>query len=97
LDAAGRRRFKVISDYLKEHHPQYRQPTMRRLYQKIRALKDAPYVCRPGRVEGTRGLLFMPMPYIAVYRVTERAIEVWRVHHTSQDRTSSGDSMRSDW
>jgi plasmid stabilization system protein ParE len=32
-----------ISDYLKDHHPQYRQPTMRKLYlyQKIRALKDA--------------------------------------------------------
>jgi plasmid stabilization system protein ParE len=42
-----------ISDYLKQHHPQYRQPTMRKLYQKIRALRDAPYVGRPGRVEGT--------------------------------------------
>ena len=23
-----------ISDYLKKHHPQYRQPTMRKLYEK---------------------------------------------------------------
>ena len=28
-----------ISDYLKEHSPHYRQPTMRKLYEKIRALK----------------------------------------------------------
>ena len=76
-----------ISDYLKEHRPQYRQPTMRRLYQKIRALRDAPYVGRPGRIEGTRELLFLPLPYIAVYRVTEQAIEVWRVYHTAQDRS----------
>ncbi|MBL8235696.1 MAG: type II toxin-antitoxin system RelE/ParE family toxin, partial [Bryobacterales bacterium] len=41
-----------INDYLKEHHPHYRQPTMRRLYEKIRALKDAPYSGKPGRVEG---------------------------------------------
>jgi toxin ParE1/3/4 len=76
-----------ISDYLKEHRPQYRQPTMRRLYQKIRALRDAPYVGRPGRIEGTRELLFLPLPYIAVYRVTEQAIEVWRVYQTAQDRS----------
>jgi hypothetical protein len=24
-----------ISDHLKDHHPQYRQPTMRRLYERI--------------------------------------------------------------
>jgi toxin ParE1/3/4 len=75
-----------ISDYLKEHHPQYRQPTMRKLYEKIRALTDAPYLGRPGRIEGTRELLFPPMPYIAVYRVHEGSIEIWRVFHTSQKR-----------
>lgn len=75
-----------ISDYLKEHHPKYRQPTLRKLYQKIRALKDAPYIGRAGRVEGTRELLFRPVPYIAVYQVTEHAIEIWRVYHTSQNR-----------
>jgi plasmid stabilization system protein ParE len=41
-----------ISDYLKDHHPHYRQPTMRKLYERIRALKDAPYIGRPGREEG---------------------------------------------
>jgi addiction module RelE/StbE family toxin len=75
-----------ISDYLKEHHPQYRQPTLRRLYERIRALKAAPYLGRPGRVEGTRELLFLPLPYVAVYRVTERTIEIWRVYHASQHR-----------
>jgi hypothetical protein len=41
-----------ISDYLKDHHPHYRQPAMRKLYERIRALKDAPYIGRPGREEG---------------------------------------------
>jgi addiction module RelE/StbE family toxin len=75
-----------ISDYLKQHHPHYRQPTMRKLYQKIRGLKDAPYLGRPGREEGTRELLFPPMPYVAVYRVREQSIEMLRIFHTSQDR-----------
>lgn len=65
-----------ISDYLKEHHPQYRHPTLRRLYRKIQSLKESPYLGRPGRVEGTRELLFLPLPYIAVYRVHEQSIEV---------------------
>ncbi|MBC7926226.1 MAG: type II toxin-antitoxin system RelE/ParE family toxin [Bryobacteraceae bacterium] len=75
-----------ISDYLKDHNPHYRQRTLRKLYEQIRGLKDTPYRGRPGRVEGTREILFPPMPYIAVYRVHEQSIEVWRVYHTSQDR-----------
>jgi len=59
---------------------------MRKLYEGIRNLKNAPYIGRPGRVEGTRELLFPPMPYIAVYRVHEETIEVWRIYHTSQHR-----------
>ena len=75
-----------ISDYLKEHQPQYRQPTMRKIYEKIRALKDGPYVGRPGSVEGTREILFPPMPYVAVYRVNGQAIEIWRIYHSAQNR-----------
>lgn len=75
-----------IRDYLKEHHPQYSQPTMRKLYEKIRALKDAPYAGRPGAIEGTRELLFPPLPYIAVYRVSGQTIEIWRIYHGAQNR-----------
>ena len=75
-----------ISNYLKVHQPEYRQPTMRNLYEKIRALKDAPYVGRPGIVEGTRELLFSPMPYVAVYRVNGQTIEIWRIYHAAQNR-----------
>lgn len=75
-----------INDYLKEHYPQYRQPTIRKLYETIRRLKDAPYRGRPGSEEGTREILFPPMPYIAVYRVREQSIEVLRIWHTKQDR-----------
>jgi toxin ParE1/3/4 len=66
-----------ISDYLKDHSPRYRQPTMRKLYEKIRALKETPNIRRPGRIEGTRELLFSPMPYIVVYRVIEHTIEIY--------------------
>lgn len=75
-----------ISDYLEQHHPQYRQPTLRKLYAGVRALKDAAYRGRPGRIEGTREFLFTPLPYVVVYSLSEDSIEIWRVYHTSQDR-----------
>lgn len=76
-----------IGNYLKEHHPHYRQETMRKLFEKIRDLKIAPYLGRAGRVQGTREIFFSPMPYVAVYRVHAQSIEVWRIFHTAQDRS----------
>jgi len=75
-----------ISDYLKDHHPRYRQPTMRKLYEAVRALKQWPQRGRLGREEGTRELLFSPLPYVAVYRVTEQSVEIMRIYHAAQDR-----------
>ena len=75
-----------LSDYLKDHHPHYRQPTMRKVYAAIQSLREWPHRGRVGREEGTRELLFPPLPYIAVYRVREQSIEVLRIYHGAQDR-----------
>lgn len=76
----------AISDYLKDHHPRYRDATIRKLYDTIRALKQWPLRGHIGREEGTRELLFLPLPYVAVYRVTEQYVEVLRIYHTAQER-----------
>ena len=57
-----------ISTYLKDRHPRYRQPSISKLYEAIHSLKQWPNRGRVGREEGTRELLFPPLPYIAVYR-----------------------------
>jgi len=57
-----------ISDYLKDHHPHYRQPTMRKLYAAIRSLKESPHRGRPGCEDGTRefcSILCPILPYTA--------------------------------
>ena len=75
-----------LSDYLKENHPQYRLATLRKLYAIIQSLKEWPYRGRVGREEGTRELVFSPLPYIAIYRVRDQSIEVLRIYHSVQNR-----------
>jgi toxin ParE1/3/4 len=75
-----------ISEYLKDRHPHYRQPTMRKLYQAIYSLTDSPQHGRLGREDETRELFFPPLPYVAVYRIRDQSIEVLRVDHSSQNR-----------
>jgi addiction module RelE/StbE family toxin len=78
-----------ISDYLKQRHPRYRQPTVRKLYAAIESLRGRPFRGRVGREEGTRELVLHPLPYIALYRVKEQTVELLRIYHGAQDRSSS--------
>ncbi|HJU11152.1 MAG TPA: type II toxin-antitoxin system RelE/ParE family toxin [Candidatus Binataceae bacterium] len=76
-----------INNYLRDKYPHYRAPTITRIYEAARSLKDLSHRGRPGREEGTRELLFPPLPYILVYRVTEQAIEVLRIYHPAENRS----------
>ena len=38
-----------------------------------------------GRIEGTRELVVSALPWIAVYRVLEEAVEVLRIYHGAQN------------
>ncbi len=78
-----------ISTYLKDRHPRYQQPTMRKLYETIQSLKEWPRRGRLGCEDGTRELLFPPLSYIAVYRVREQDIEVL-IYHAAQGRILIG-------
>lgn len=75
-----------INDYLKDHYPHYQNATIGKVYAAIQSLKDWPHLGRVGREEGTRELLFAPLPYVAVYRVREQSIEILRIYHGAQER-----------
>lgn len=77
----------AISNYLRDKHPKHWQPTILKLYQTIRSLKEWPHLGRVGREPGTRELLFSPLPYISIYRVKQETVEVLRIYHTSQNRS----------
>ena len=51
----------------------------------IEELVTFPNRGRMGRRVGTRELVLTPLPYIAVYRVKESAIEILQIRHAAQD------------
>jgi len=75
-----------IHAYLVEHHPHLAKSTVKELYDGIRSLKAMPNRGRRGREEGTRELIFAPLPYIAAYRVKEQTVEILHIQHTSRKR-----------
>ena len=75
-----------IKDYLTEHHPHLVRSTILELYEAIRSLKTFPQRGRPGREPGTHELVFSRLPYIAVYRIKEKTVEVLHIHHAAQNR-----------
>jgi toxin ParE1/3/4 len=40
---------------------------------------------RPGRMQGRRELVFPGLPYVAVYKVNDHAVEISRIWHGAQD------------
>jgi hypothetical protein len=70
---------------------------MRKLYEDIRGLKRWPRRGRIGCEEGTRELLFPPLPYVAVYRVIDETAEVVRIYHAAQGRVSPWRTLLRTW
>ncbi len=47
-------------------------------------LGEQPDMGRPGRIPGTRELVFTQFPYILPYRVRNDVVEILRVFHTAR-------------
>ena len=72
-----------IKSYLLRNHPHFAESTM--LYQRIRALKALPHRGRHGHLAGTRELALTPLPYVVVYAVDGKAIQILHIYHRAQD------------
>ena len=77
-----------IYEYLLERHPRFRQSTVRLLYDAVGSLRKFPNRGRAGEAPGSRELILPHLPYIIVYRVTPEIVEVIRIFHAAQDRSS---------
>ena len=78
-----------IKNYLEKRYPHFAEPTVRTIYQRVRSLKTAPNLGRPGHVGGTRELPLTPLPYVVVYSVSAETVEILHIHHGAQDGRSA--------
>ena len=73
-----------IREFIAQDNPQ----AATRVHAAIRAavdpLADYPNLGRAGRVDSTRELIVVDLPYIIVYRVAEDTIRILAVIHTSR-------------
>jgi plasmid stabilization system protein ParE len=71
-----------ICDYIEEHESAAAARSIAlRIYESISTLARFPSRGRPGRKLGTRELVIGGLPYLAVYRVQNEAVEISRIIH----------------
>ncbi len=75
-----------ICERIERDSPQAARRIAKTIYEGCGSLKDFPYRGRASlRMAERRELVFPSLPYIAVYQVTERGIEISRIFHGAQD------------
>lgn len=76
--------FNAIIRYIHQENPSASRRVAERISRTLNQLKAFPHLGRPGRLEGTRELIFSPLPFVVVYRVQEEIVEIARVLHGAQ-------------
>jgi len=74
----------AIIRYIHQDHARAALRVARTIVRTVDQLKSFPNRGRPGRVAGTRELVFPPLPFVVVYRVKQDAVEIARVLHGAQ-------------
>jgi toxin ParE1/3/4 len=74
-----------IFKYIQQDNPVAAGEVVQTLYDGCASLGEFPNRGRISRMIGRRELVFAPLPYIAVYRVRERIVEIIRIYHAGQN------------
>ncbi|OIP14872.1 MAG: type II toxin-antitoxin system mRNA interferase toxin, RelE/StbE family [Comamonadaceae bacterium CG_4_9_14_3_um_filter_60_33] len=83
LPVASTQRFEQL-DYIAQDNPLAAMSQDEEIEHQVDMLMQHPQMGRPGRLRGTRELVISRTPFIAIYRVKGRRIEVIRLLHSSQ-------------
>jgi toxin ParE1/3/4 len=75
-----------ICDYIAESRAESARRVAQSVVERIGTLEEFPHLGRSGRVEGTREIVFPPLPFVAVYEVFEPQgeVRVLRILHGAQ-------------
>ena len=75
-----------ICAWIERHNPDAACRVAQVIYEGCARLKDFPQLGRASRrLSGRRELTFGRLPYIVVYRIGDKAIEISRIFHGAQD------------
>lgn len=78
------RRLDLVGQFIEKDNPAAAGRVVARIVSAIDRLTEQPNIGGPGRIKGTRELVFADIPYIVVYRVNTSAIEILTVMHAAQ-------------
>ena len=74
-----------IIGYIRRDKPEIARRVASMILDAVDALHLSPNRGRIGRIDGTRELVLPGLPWIAVYRIREDAVEVVRIYHGAQN------------
>ena len=74
-----------IRHYIMLNNPKAAEPTADRIEAATTRLRQFPSSGRPSDIASTREIVVPGVPYLVVYRVSDKSVEILRVFHTSQD------------
>jgi addiction module RelE/StbE family toxin len=78
------RRLDEIGQYISTENAPAAARVIDRLVSIVDLLSDVPVMGRTGRIPGTRELVIPRLPYILVYRLTARTVDILTILHASQ-------------
>jgi toxin ParE1/3/4 len=78
-----------IYNYIAKDNPRIAARVIGAIEQSTQRLAMFPLSGRSGAVETTRELVVPRIPYIAVYRVSDEAVEIIAVFHAAQNKPRS--------
>jgi toxin ParE1/3/4 len=81
--SSAERDLESLTDFIAENSPQTAIQIFNTVRQSVEKLRTYPLIGREGRVERTRELVVLNLPYIVVYMVTEE-IRILAVLHASR-------------
>jgi addiction module RelE/StbE family toxin len=76
----------AITAYIRRDNATAARRVAKTIYDGCESLINHPRRGRTGKEAGTRELLFSPLPYIAIYRVTDNIVEILHIWHGARDR-----------
>jgi toxin ParE1/3/4 len=81
----AQRNLDAIESYIAQDNPRAAAKTVLKIIKRtFSQLSGQPSSGKPGRIEGTRELIFPEFPYIVIYTVLNATIYILAVFHTSR-------------